>query len=127
MAPPAAKRRRLSGQEPRSLSDNGVESHTSTEEDRDEKDSQSEESSDAEEQTKPRPSNSAGHARERKMVIGHVISKGLQKPGLFELQVDDLLADIRHDRDKKRDRIDALLRRLKEVIEHIPKKEELPV
>lgn len=129
MAPHAAKRRKIAGQEPETLSDSGAGINTNRESDRDEDDSQSEESSEDEEQTKKLPSRSTtGHARGRpKPSAGQALIKSSYKSGLFGLQVDELLADVRHDRDKKRDRIDTLLRRVKEIIEHIPEREELPV
>lgn len=129
MALHAAKRRRLSGQDAgKSLSDDGAEINTNAESDRDEDDNQTELSSENEEQTEQRPSRSTGHIRGRsKLSIGKALSMGSHRSELSQLQVDELLVDVRQIQNKKRDRIDALLRMLKEIIEQIPEQKELSV
>ncbi|KAI9785862.1 MAG: hypothetical protein M1816_008189 [Peltula sp. TS41687] len=125
MALPETKRRKLSPQESGNssiLSDSGIESPTKTEDAVDENDNQSEE------HTNQTPPSSTGPTRKQpKTIIGQAISKGVHKSGLFALQVEELLADVRLDRDIRRVRVDALLRALKWIIEHIPEQEELPV
>lgn len=75
----------------------------------------------------PRP-RLPGRPKERsRPKVAEAVSRGSYTSGLLELQVDELLADVRHEHNRKRDRIDTLVRKLKGVIESIPEREELSV
>lgn len=55
------------------------------------------------------------------------ISNALYKSNLFKLQMDELLGEVRTHNVSRLKRIDSLLRYVKELIEHIPDRAEVPV
>ena len=70
----------------------------------------------------------SNHGRRRPMLAsGGSLSQGSYKSGLYNLQVDELLADVRLQDDRQLKHVETVLRELKTIIEDTPDEEELPV
>lgn len=75
-----------------------------------------------------RPKSAIGHAPHTKDADSSALYAGdLYKSSIFKMQVDEMLAEVRPDYEKRLGPVDGALRRLKTLIEEIPGREAVTV